>query len=145
MHSDVLPTTTSLQIVRVDQGGVNERILARDDAWWCDDPRTPEQESCEGQSQRAWDAALQELSELKKEQGDERTQALADMVGASGVPDTTPLTADQVRALRQKMKALQPTVEEMRDMALGTASVHLFGSLALTLLGLKTVAAFWAR
>ena len=30
-------------------------------------------------------------------------------------------------------------------LALGTASVHLFGSLALTLLGLKTVAAFWGR
>lgn len=30
-------------------------------------------------------------------------------------------------------------------LALGTASVHLFGSLALTLLGLKTVALFWAR
>lgn len=30
-------------------------------------------------------------------------------------------------------------------LALGTACVHLFGSLALTLLGLKTVAAFWAR
>lgn len=38
-------------------------VLERQDAWWCDDPRTPEQESCEGQSQRAWDAALQELSE----------------------------------------------------------------------------------
>ena len=30
MQNDVLPTTTSLQIVRVDQGGVNERILARE-------------------------------------------------------------------------------------------------------------------
>lgn len=30
-------------------------------------------------------------------------------------------------------------------LALGTASVHLFGSLALTLLGLKTVAMFWGR
>ena len=30
MHNEVLPTTTSLQIVRVDQGGVNERILARE-------------------------------------------------------------------------------------------------------------------
>lgn len=30
MHNDALPTTTSLQIVRVDQGGVNERILARE-------------------------------------------------------------------------------------------------------------------
>jgi hypothetical protein len=30
MHNDVVPTTTSLQIVRVDQGGVNERILARE-------------------------------------------------------------------------------------------------------------------
>lgn len=28
-------------------------------------------------------------------------------------------------------------------LALGTASVHLFGSLALTVLGLKTVAVFW--
>lgn len=30
MHNEVLPKTTSLQIVRVDQGGVNERILARE-------------------------------------------------------------------------------------------------------------------
>ena len=30
-------------------------------------------------------------------------------------------------------------------LALGMASVHLFGSLALTVLGLKTVAMFWAR
>ena len=30
-------------------------------------------------------------------------------------------------------------------LALGTASVHLLGSVALTLLGLKTVAALWAR
>ena len=30
-------------------------------------------------------------------------------------------------------------------LALGTASVHLFGSLALTVLGLKTVALFWAK
>jgi len=30
-------------------------------------------------------------------------------------------------------------------LALGTASLHLLGSLALTLLGLKTVALFWAR
>ena len=30
-------------------------------------------------------------------------------------------------------------------LALGTTSVHLFGSLALTVLGLKTVAALWVR
>lgn len=30
-------------------------------------------------------------------------------------------------------------------LALGTAGLHLLGSLALTLLGLKTVALFWAR
>ena len=30
-------------------------------------------------------------------------------------------------------------------LALGTASLHLFGSLALTLLGLKTVELFWVR
>lgn len=30
MPADAKPTTTSLQIVRVDQGGVNERILARE-------------------------------------------------------------------------------------------------------------------
>ena len=30
-------------------------------------------------------------------------------------------------------------------LALGTAAVHLFGSLALTVLGLKTVSIFWAR
>ena len=31
------------------------------------------------------------------------------------------------------------------ELALGTASVHLFGSLALTMLGLKSAALFWAR
>jgi len=30
-------------------------------------------------------------------------------------------------------------------LALGTTSVHLFGSLALTVLGLKTIATFWVR
>ena len=30
-------------------------------------------------------------------------------------------------------------------LALGTASLHLFGSLALTLLGLRTVELFWVR
>lgn len=30
-------------------------------------------------------------------------------------------------------------------LAIGTASLHLFGSLALTLAGLKTVGLFWAR
>lgn len=30
-------------------------------------------------------------------------------------------------------------------LALGTTSVHLFGSLALTVLGLKTVTVFWGR
>lgn len=30
-------------------------------------------------------------------------------------------------------------------LAMGTAGVHLFGSLALTLLGLKTVGLFWTR
>jgi CrcB protein len=30
-------------------------------------------------------------------------------------------------------------------LAAGTASLHLFGSLALTVLGLKTVALLWAR
>jgi CrcB protein len=30
-------------------------------------------------------------------------------------------------------------------LAVGTASLHLLGSLALTVLGLKTVAAFWVR
>ena len=30
-------------------------------------------------------------------------------------------------------------------LALGTASLHLLGSLALTVLGLKTVAVFWAK
>jgi len=38
-------------------------ILERQDLWWCDDPRTPEPENCEQQNHRAWDAALQELSQ----------------------------------------------------------------------------------
>jgi len=39
------------------------RILQRQDAWWCDDPRTPETETCQQQNDGALDAALQELSE----------------------------------------------------------------------------------
>jgi penicillin amidase len=38
-------------------------ILEQQDSWWCDDPRTPEAESCEQQNNRALDEALQELSE----------------------------------------------------------------------------------
>jgi penicillin amidase len=38
-------------------------ILERQDPWWCDDPRTPETESCAQQNHRALDGALQELSE----------------------------------------------------------------------------------
>ena len=44
-------------------------------------------------------------------------------------------SAEVVALLQQQRYAL----------ALGTTSVHLFGSLALTVLGLKSVAAFWAR
>ena len=44
-------------------------------------------------------------------------------------------SAEVVAMLQQSRYAL----------ALGTAGVHLFGSLALTLLGLKTAALFWAR
>ncbi|TXI73856.1 MAG: fluoride efflux transporter CrcB [Limnohabitans sp.] len=44
-------------------------------------------------------------------------------------------SAEVVAMLQQQRYAL----------ALGTASVHLFGSLALTVLGLKTVAALWMR
>jgi CrcB protein len=35
--------------------------------------------------------------------------------------------------------------QERYALALGTTSVHLFGSLALTVLGIKTVAALWVR
>ncbi len=44
-------------------------------------------------------------------------------------------SAEVVAMLQQSRYAL----------ALGTASVHLFGSLALTMLGLKSAALFWAR
>src|SRR5574343_1935780 len=44
-------------------------------------------------------------------------------------------SAEVVTMLQQSRYAL----------ALGTASVHLLGSLALTMLGLKTVAALWMR
>ncbi len=44
-------------------------------------------------------------------------------------------SAEVVAMLQQSRYAL----------ALGTAGVHLFGSLALTLLGLKTAALFWGR
>jgi penicillin amidase len=38
-------------------------ILERQDEWWCDDPRTPEAETCAQQNHRALDAALTELSD----------------------------------------------------------------------------------
>ena len=44
-------------------------------------------------------------------------------------------SAEVVAMLQQSRYAL----------ALGTASVHLFGSLALTMLGLKSAALFWTR
>ena len=43
------------------------------------------------------------------------------------------------------MEVVQLLQQARYALALGTASLHLFGSLALTLLGLKTVAAFWVR
>ena len=52
-----------------------------------------------------------------------------------GLTTFSTFSAEVVTLLQQTRYAL----------ALGTASVHLFGSLALTLLGLKTVALFWAR
>jgi|688.fasta_scaffold08532_2 penicillin amidase len=38
-------------------------ILEQQDSWWCDDPSTPDTETCAQQNGRALDAALQELSE----------------------------------------------------------------------------------
>ena len=43
------------------------------------------------------------------------------------------------------MEVVQLLQQARYALALGTASLHLFGSLALTLLGLKTVATFWVR
>jgi penicillin amidase len=39
-----------------------EGVLARDDAWWCDDKATPEAETCSARSDLALADALQELS-----------------------------------------------------------------------------------
>mgnify|MGYP002623606942 CR=1 FL=1 len=39
-----------------------EGVLARNDAWWCDDKRTPAAETCEQAGARALGAALDELS-----------------------------------------------------------------------------------
>jgi len=56
-------------------------VLERQDAWWCDDPRTTETETCEQQIHRAWDTALQELSErLGPDIGRWRWDALHRMV-----------------------------------------------------------------
>ena len=38
-----------------------EGVLARDDAWWCDDKSTPAQESCTDQVNRAFTEALNEI------------------------------------------------------------------------------------
>ena len=91
----------------------------------CDDDQDPGEPPPTKEQQQGTKGSLetlQELNQLKKEQGDDKTQALAGMVGAAGVPDTTPLTADQVRALREKMKLLNPTAKELGDMAVGNAS-----------------------
>lgn len=42
-----------------------ERIMARGDAWWCDDKTTPATETCPQQAQAAFDAALDELQTLQ--------------------------------------------------------------------------------
>ena len=42
-----------------------EGVLARDDAWWCDDKATPALESCDDQVNRALTAALDELQTLQ--------------------------------------------------------------------------------
>ena len=42
-----------------------EGVLARDDAWWCDDKATPAAETCETQVNRALTAALGELQALQ--------------------------------------------------------------------------------
>lgn len=91
----------------------------------CDDDQDPDeppptQEQLKGTAGSL--ETLQQLNELKKEQGDDRTQAVADLVGKSGIPDTTPLTADQVKALREKLKAINPTAKELQDLAQGQAS-----------------------
>lgn len=91
----------------------------------CDDDQDPFEPPPTKEQQQGTQGSLdtlKEINQLHKEQGDDKTQALADMVGASGVPDTTPLTADQVRALREKMKLVTPSAQEMRDLAMGNAS-----------------------
>ncbi len=42
-----------------------EGVLARDDAWWCDDKTTPAVETCADQINRAFTAALAELQALQ--------------------------------------------------------------------------------
>jgi penicillin amidase len=42
-----------------------EGVLARDDAWWCDDKTTPAVETCNDQVNRAFTAALDELLALQ--------------------------------------------------------------------------------
>ena len=42
-----------------------EGVLARDDAWWCDDKTTPAVETCAMQVDRAFSAALDELQALQ--------------------------------------------------------------------------------
>ena len=42
-----------------------EGVLARDDAWWCDDKATPALESCDDQVNRALTVALDELQALQ--------------------------------------------------------------------------------
>lgn len=114
----IVPTPFK-DIFEVDTPVPPKDDVACDDDQDADEP-PPTQEQLKGTAGSL--ETLKQLNALKKEQGDDKTQAVADLVGASGIPDTTPLTADQVKALRDQLKALNPSAKELKDLAQGLAS-----------------------
>ncbi len=91
----------------------------------CDDDWDPEETPPAPGPQRDLQGnldTLQELNEMRTELGEDKMEGLSDLVGASGLPDETPLTLDQVKALRQRMRDLNPTAQEMKDVAQGKAA-----------------------
>lgn len=91
----------------------------------CDDDWDPEETQPPPGPQRNLKEhldTLRELNEMQSELGQDKMEGLSDMISASGLPDETPLTADQVKALRQKLRDINPTAQEMKDQAQGKAA-----------------------
>lgn len=102
-----------------------EADLPAPDAVACDDDLDPDEPPpVQGGTTGAGEHAetFREMQALKQEQGEEGTKAVIDLVSASGVPDAAPLTADQVRALRDKLRQTGASAQQLKDLAQGKAA-----------------------